>query len=164
MNLEQIKAAVDSGKKVYWSNKGYQVVKDKAGDYVIKASNGHMIGLTWADGETLNGKEKDFFVGESKNSPVKLFEEFINESKYQVYHNSYTSAVNTALDYAESQGYTYDKDETFTTIGLGNRKPQEGDTNKFTITLYKNGKEQKKALQIQIYGMGNRYELNTYIA
>ncbi len=36
-------------------------------------------------------------------------------------------------------------------------------TNRFTITLFKNGKEQKKALQIQVYGMSNRYELNAYI-
>lgn len=250
MNLEQIKAAVEAGKKVYWSNKGYQVVKGKDGEYAIKAANGHMIGLTWADGKTLNGKEKDFFVEEGR---VKLFEkfiqslnekkitvvtyggkenkytdadiqeiidniddwmssdnlpkwiatsgkfpkkkeqildilkkikaakgdvkinlrsdkphehgiEFLNESKYQTYHNSYTSAVDTALEYAEKQGYSYDKEETATKIGMGPKKPDDGKTNKFTITLYKDGKEQKKALQIQIYGMGERYELNTYIA
>jgi hypothetical protein len=44
---------------------------------MIKAANGHMIGLTWEDGKTLNGKEADFFIGESR---VKLFEDFINES------------------------------------------------------------------------------------
>jgi hypothetical protein len=160
MNAQEIKAAVDAGKKVYWSNKGYQVVKSK-GDYMIKAANGHMIGLTWEDGKTLNGKESDFFIGESK---IKLFEEFVNESKYQVYHNSYTSAVNAALEYAEKQGYSYDREETATEIGMGPKKPDDGKTNKFSITLYKDGKEQKKALQIQIYGMGNRYELNTYIS
>ena len=169
MNLEQIKAAVEAGKKVYWSNKGYQVVKGKDGEYAIKAANGHMIGLTWADGKTLNGNEKDFFVEESR---VKLFEQFmsdlneksVNESKYQTYHNSYTSAVDTALEYAEKQGYSYDKEETATKIGMGPKKPDDGKTNKFTITLYKDGKEQKKALHFQIYGMGERYELNTYIA
>jgi hypothetical protein len=152
--------AVDAGKKVYWSNKGYQVVKAK-GDYMIKAANGHMIGLTWEDGKTLNGKEADFFIGESR---IKLFEEFVNESKYQVYHNSYTSAVNAALEYAEKQGYSYDKEETATKIGAGPKKPDDGKTNKFTITLFKDDKEQKKALQIQIYGMGDKYELNTYIS
>jgi hypothetical protein len=95
---------------------------------------------------------------------LKIYEHFINESNYQVYHNSYTSAVNAALEYAEKQGYSYDKEEAFTTIGTGPRKPDDGKTNKFTITLYKDGKEQKKALQIQIYGMGNKYELNSYIA
>lgn len=91
----------------------------------------------------------------------KLFEEFVNESKYQVYHNSYTSAVDTALEYAERQGYSYDKEETATKIGMGPKKPDDGKT---SITLYKDGKEQKKALHVQIYGMGERFELNAYIA
>jgi hypothetical protein len=96
---------------------------------------------------------------------VKIYEDFFNEKKdYQVYHNSYTSAIDAALEYAESQGYTYDREETFTKIGMGDKKPKEGVTNKVTITLFKNGKEQKKALQIQVYGMSNRYELNAYIA
>ena len=86
------------------------------------------------------------------------------KSDYQVYHNLYSSAIDTALEYAEGQGYTYDKEETAVTIGMGDKKPKDGVTNKFTITLYKDGKEQKKALQIQVYGMGNKYELNTYIA
>lgn len=95
-----------------------------------------------------------------------LFEEFVHENKsdYQVYHNMYSSAIDAALEYAEKQGYTYDKEEVAVTIGMGNRKPSDGITNKFTINLYKDGKEQKKALQIQVYGMGNKYELNTYVA
>lgn len=97
---------------------------------------------------------------------VKLFEQFLTEKKsdYQVYHNMYSSAIDAALEYAESQGYTYDKEETATKIGMGPKKPGDGFTNRFTITLFKDGKEQKKALQISIYGMGNKYELNTYIA
>jgi hypothetical protein len=95
-----------------------------------------------------------------------LFEQYMTEKKssYQVYHKSYTSAVDTALEYAESHGYEYDKEETATKIGMGPKKPGDGFTNRFTITLFKDGKEQKKALQISIYGMGDKYELNTYIA
>jgi hypothetical protein len=93
---------------------------------------------------------------------VKLFEAFVKDQP-QVYHNTYSAAVDTALEYAEKQGYEYDKEEVGRQVGLGPRKPADGKTNKFTITLYKNGKEQKKALQFQIYGMGQRYELNAYI-
>lgn len=98
--------------------------------------------------------------------PVKLFEDFLIEKKssYQVYHKSYTSAIDAALEYAEDQGFTYDKEETATKIGMGPKKPGDGFTNRFTITLYKDDKEQKKALQISVYGMGDKYELNTYIA
>jgi hypothetical protein len=83
---------------------------------------------------------------------------------YEVYHDTYTSAINTALDYAEKKGYEYNKEETFNKIGLGPRKPAEGETNKIMITLFKDGKEQKKSLHIQVYGMSKKYELNCYIS
>ncbi len=65
MTLEQIKQAISEGKKVHWSSGLYEVVKDNIGQYLIKcSSNDHCIGLTWADGQTLNGKEKDFFIND----------------------------------------------------------------------------------------------------
>ena len=89
----------------------------------------------------------------------------LNENKYQVYHNSYTSAINTALEYAEKQGYEYDQEETASKIGMGPKKPSEGKTNRISIGLTKNGKPQNKQLNIQVYGMGDgKYELNTYVA
>jgi len=35
MNIAEIKAAVDAGKSVYWSNAGYVVRKDILGQYLI---------------------------------------------------------------------------------------------------------------------------------
>jgi hypothetical protein len=95
----------------------------------------------------------------------KKTNESINESKKndEVYHKTYTSAINSALDYAEKRGFTYDKDEVAREIGMGPRKPKDGDTNRFTISLKKEDKEQKKSLHIQVYGMKERYELNCYI-
>lgn len=61
MTLTEIKEAINQGKKVYWSNLLYEVVKGKE-DYLIKCSNSSVIGLTWADGATLNGKEEEFFT------------------------------------------------------------------------------------------------------
>lgn len=61
MNLQEIKQAIEEGKKVYWSNLSYEVIKDNIGQYLIK-SGSHCIGLTWADEVTLNGEEKDFFT------------------------------------------------------------------------------------------------------
>jgi hypothetical protein len=89
----------------------------------------------------------------------------LNESKfdYKVYHDTYTSAINSALEYAEARGYEYDKDETATKIGFGPARPRNGRTNRFTITLFKNGREQRKALQIQVTDLGKKYELNAYI-
>jgi hypothetical protein len=105
-------------------------------------------------------------IQESKKYRVGDVLGFLNEAKhksFEIYHKTYSAAIEAALNYATDNGYTYDKDEVFREIGLGPRKPQEGQTNKFSITLYKDGKEQKKALQIQVYGMTQTYELNVYI-
>lgn len=63
MTLTEIKSAVESGQRVYWKNPGYQVVKDRIGQWHINCVwNNHCIGLTWADGVTMNGKPEDFHV------------------------------------------------------------------------------------------------------
>lgn len=93
----------------------------------------------------------------------KIFKEA--KSDYEVYHNSYTNAINTAREYAEKQGYQINDDDAFRKIGMGPKKPSEGKTNRFSVELLKDGQPQKKLLHIQVYGMGNgRYELNTYVA
>lgn len=63
-NAAEIKAVVDEGvHRVFWSNTGYEVTKDTRGQYFIKClANRHCIGLTWLDGETLNGKPEEFFT------------------------------------------------------------------------------------------------------
>jgi hypothetical protein len=89
----------------------------------------------------------------------------IKEGQFQIYHNSYTAAVNTALKYAEKRGYEYDKTDTFNIIGLGPKKPSDGKMNRLSIPLLKNEEPQREQLHIQVYGMGEgRYELNAYIA
>lgn len=67
MTVEEIKKAVDEGKKVFWKSTTYVVIPHKKtpNSYLIKCLwNNHMIGLTWADNETLNGEEEDFFIEE----------------------------------------------------------------------------------------------------
>ena len=108
----------------------------------------------------------------------------INEAKdYEVYHKSYTQAIQTAKEYALKRGYMVDDDDSFRKIGMGPKKPSEGKTNRFSISLTKNGKPQRKHLHIQVYNMGtfkrdnkssslvrsmhggqNQYELNCYIS
>jgi hypothetical protein len=62
MNIEEIKTAVDAGKKVQWSNPGYLVIKDNKGQYLIQHTNGSCIGLTNQDGTVLNGDEQEFSI------------------------------------------------------------------------------------------------------
>jgi hypothetical protein len=99
-----------------------------------------------------------YWVSDEKMNPIKEA-----KSDYEVYHKSYTSAINAAKAYAEKKGYEINDDDSFRQIGMGPRKPSEGKTNKFSIELSKDGKVQRKKLQIQVYGMKNSYELNAYI-
>jgi hypothetical protein len=101
--------------------------------------------------------------GYMKNESMRLKGVMEAKSDYEVYHKSYTSAINAAKEYAEKKGYEINDDDSFTKIGMGPRKPSEGKTNRFDIELSKDGKIQKKKLQIQVYGMKNSYELNAYI-
>ena len=65
MNIAEIKAAVDAGKAVHWSNDGYVVRKDILGQYLIVFKpNGSAIGLTNRSGCQLNGQEEDFFLSD----------------------------------------------------------------------------------------------------
>ena len=65
MNLKEIQQAIEEGHTVCWSNDGYTIVKGDTGNYYIKHHGGNIIGLTWLDGVTLNGKECDFYIKEA---------------------------------------------------------------------------------------------------
>jgi hypothetical protein len=65
MTLEEIKEAVEAGKKVHWASTLYDVVKGPHDWFIICNANQHAIGLTHRDGVTMNGKEEDFFINEN---------------------------------------------------------------------------------------------------
>lgn len=112
-----------------------------------------------------HGKFKKIKITESQLKELINNKKKLTESKidYEVYHTTYSSAIREALDYAEKRGYYTEGDDVWNNISVGQKKPSEGETNKITLTLYKDGKEQKKSLQIQVYGMSKKYELNVYI-
>jgi hypothetical protein len=63
MTLTEIKTALSEGKRVFHQSVNYEVIKDKIGQYlIICRSNDYCISLTWRDGETMNGKENEFFI------------------------------------------------------------------------------------------------------
>jgi hypothetical protein len=69
--------AVQQGHKVYWSNGAYEVkaIGDNTNPHnynIVCSLNGSVIGLTWTDGQTLNGKEGEFFIVE-KAERVKSY-------------------------------------------------------------------------------------------
>lgn len=91
-----------------------------------------------------------------------------SSSDYVIYHNTLTACVQEMEKYATKKGYHLDKEEMADEIGMGPAKPKSGNTNKYTLTLYKNDVNQKKAIHFQVYNRGvksgNEYELNVYIS
>ena len=84
------------------------------------------------------------------------------------YFKSFTQAVEYARKATEKRGFTIDEDDWQTQIALGGKytrsRPSKGKTNSFTVGLLKNGKPQRKSLQISVFGMDSgSYELTHYI-
>lgn len=68
MKLEEIKKAVDAGKKVKWASSLYDVVKGKLGYFIVCRSNQYTTGLTHTDGVTLNGRPSEFYCNGKKQT------------------------------------------------------------------------------------------------
>lgn len=86
------------------------------------------------------------------------------KKSYQILHDSYSDAIAEALDYLKAKGFTVSDDEVFSKITIGDRKPSTGSTNRISLEIYKNDKLQRKGFHIQVANLGNKYELNAYIA
>ena len=102
----------------------------------------------------------------NENTMIKL-SDLISESN-ETYFKSFTDAASAAKEYAMRKGYTIDEDDWQTQIAMGGKysrsRPGVGKTNKFTIGLLRNGKPQRKALHIAVYGMeSGKFELTNYI-
>ena len=84
------------------------------------------------------------------------------------YFKSFTDAVEFARKATEKRGFTIDEDDWQSQIAFGGKysrsRPSKGKTNSFTVGLLKNGKPQRKSLQISVFGMpSGSYELTQYI-
>jgi hypothetical protein len=171
--------SLEAAKKALASGKDQEELDEaKVGDTVsfhheLKAAPGKKVKKSGTvekvEGDVVHVKVKDKY-GVMRHQVksgdlVKEESEQMNEaSKYQIYHPSYSSAVQHALSQAEKQGFTVDMDDYTQKVAFGPKKPSVGKTNSFSITLMdKSGKISKKKLQMQVYGMeGGKYELNMY--
>lgn len=158
------------------------IIKDEDFKYVDRVEDSRMnnttyIYLTTRDMKsaseimkTLKGKYGIKNVGYSKTHvAVTVPSGTLMEANYEIYHRSTTDALNTVLKYVGKKGYTVDQDEwdmEVTTGGASGRaRPSVGKTNKFNVSLLKNGKKTRKQIHFQIYGMSSgKYELNMYIS
>jgi hypothetical protein len=101
--------------------------------------------------------------GEITKEEVKMAKS-LYASKYEVYHDTYSSAVSEAIKDAEDQGYEADQESIDREVTFGRGRPKNGETRKHHIDLTKNGEPSKKVMHFQVTDLENdRYELNTYI-
>lgn len=129
----------------------------------------------------LDVKQNFYLVSSDKNNPIILrvpftillqqnklctLKELIAQSNnnYEIYHNSFTQAVQQMNKFAKSKGLTLDEDDVYNQITTGSGKPKDGQTKKYHIKLHDStDKIQKKLLHAQVYYDNNRYQLNMYI-
>jgi len=113
----------------------------------------------------------DAFITESNIdatwTPSKIknaYKKYIIEADYQLYHPTFTAAAKAALDLAKKKGFEVDEDDWFNQVSTGPKKPGKGKTNRYVVKVTKKGKETKKRLAFQVYGMDSgKYELNAYV-
>ena len=63
------------------------------------------------------------------------------KAKYDLYHKTYSGAVQHAADVAKKQGYEVDQDSWDSEISSGQRKPSAGKTVSKKVKLIKGGKD-----------------------
>jgi hypothetical protein len=117
----------------------------------------------WYGPEFVNVRYEDENDLQNIGKALKLkLKESVNEND-GVYFKSYTAAIEAARAAALKKGFEIDEDEMFTKVGMNSKRPSVGKTTRVSLELTKAGKPQRKMLHIQVYGMKNGYELNSYI-
>jgi hypothetical protein len=93
-----------------------------------------------------------------------LQEQRTKKKEVESYFDTYSAAISAALDDTREKGYDVDEDDIWMKISVGEGRPKVGKSQTVSLTLYKNGKEQRRALHISVYAMeGGQYELTHYI-
>ena len=86
-------------------------------------------------------------------------EENLNEADYELYHKTFSAAMQHAYAHAKKRGFIVDPDEIDNKVATGPKKPSSGKTNKYIL-----GTNKKQKLHVQVANLDNkRFELNMYI-
>jgi len=87
-------------------------------------------------------------------------------TQYNIYHNTYSGAIQEVIRFVNHNQYELDNDQVFQITGIDNSRPKNGQTTRFSLYIYKNGVKNKKCVHVQVFNRGtntNNYELNMYI-
>ena len=81
-----------------------------------------------------------------------------SSSGYELYHKTFSGAMQHAYAFAKKKGYTVDSNDIDSKVASGPKKPSSGKTNKYIL-----GTNKKQNIHVQVYNTGKSYELNMYI-
>jgi len=137
--------------------------RNKARRIMAKENDVDGMDVGHADNDPLNNDPKNLRLenpSDNRREPRMRSEELVVEAMgYELYHKDFSSAMKHAYEYAKSGlGIIVDPSEIDDKVAMGPKKPSNGKTNSYRLL----GKDGKKAIQVQVYNMGNSYELNMY--
>ena len=156
---------LDEDKKYHYYNldRGvYRLQKDNNGKIIGKMHDRQKemrAGFPNADEVLSNTKQAAVKVAKlnKMNEEVELDEK--KGSDYQLYHKTFSGAMQHAYAVAKKRGYTVDKNDIDNKVASGPRKPSSGKTNRYIL-----GTDKKQNLHVQVANLDNkRFELNMYI-
>ena len=132
--------------------KKYKGKEQKAVDMMIMRNGVDSVQKT-------HDKDPKKFDAMVKRMSKNIKEEVELDEKYDLYHKTFSDAMQHAYDYAKKKlGITVDPKEIDNKVATGPKKPSEGKTNKYRL------KGKGGNLQIQVYNKGGSkpFELNMY--
>ena len=141
-------------------------------EYIVKSKNvvnkGRVEKVTLVTKGNENAVKKFLYKRDGKvtfaigdmGASIDDIKEGKSSTGYELYHKDFSSAMAHAYDFAKKKfGIEVDPKEIDDKVASGPRKPSKGKTNSYRLV----GKDGKKAIQVQVYGMDNgKYELNMY--
>ena len=147
---DQIKAYLAKGGKIQKGDKPNQKKIDKVTKGFMKK-----LGI-------MKKKEAELDAKDKEELEKMMGEESIDEKKgsdYELYHKTFSGAMQHAYAHAKKKGFTVDPDEIDNKVATGPKKPSAGKTNRYIL-----GTDKKQKVHIQVANLDNkRYELNMYI-
>ena len=72
-------------------------------------------------------------------------------SDYDLYHKTFSGAMQHAYAQAKKRGYVVDKDDIDNKVATGPRKPSMGKTNRYIL-----GTDKKQKLHVQLANLDNK--------
>ncbi len=88
------------------------------------------------------------------NTWIKKVDEELEEAKsatgYELYHKTFSDAMQHAYDHAKSKGFVVDKKEIDDKVATGPKKPSSGKTNSYSLIAG------RKRVEIQVAKLDNK--------